>query len=139
MNNMRIVRDLEEIKEIAPDIGKTLMFCDVPFVFLVNETPTIFGEIDIGSDDAYIRMMKSVEKGKGYGGQFIEYLKNLPQCVEIWGESILDAIPFWSKMGAEFNSTIYKEYESYLKNGTSLEEDYLLPFSIHCKNKELSH
>lgn len=136
MSSKRIVTDYNELIEIVPELASKMQHEEYPFVFFVDEKPTITGEVEITTDDVYIRMMRSLEKGKGHGKQFIEYLKNLPNCLEIWGEATLEAIPFWSKMGAEFNDTVYKQYENHLNNGTPLEEDYLLPFTINCIPKE---
>lgn len=136
MSSKRIVTDYNELFEIVPELASEKKYEEFPFVFFVDEKPTITGEIEITGDYAYVRMMRSLEKGKGYGKEFIEYLKKLPNCLEIWGEATLEAIPFWSKMGAEFNDTVYKQYENHLNNGTPLEEDYLLPFTINCINKE---
>jgi hypothetical protein len=135
---MVLLTDYQEIVKAVPELGEKMKHYPEPFVFLVNGIATMIGEIRITKEDVCVKMVESLEKEKGNGRQFIDFLKSIPEKEEIWGESVVEAIPFWSKMGAVFNSTLYKEYQEAMKVGEELEEDFLLPFTIYCKQEELS-
>ncbi|PLS19199.1 hypothetical protein CVD28_01970 [Bacillus sp. M6-12] len=139
MKKMLLLTNYEEIKKTVPEMEEKMKYYPEPFVFLVDDIVTMIGEIRITEEDICIKMVESMDKGKGHGREFIEFLKELPDKEEIWGESVVPAIPFWSKMGAEFNSTLYKQYEESVVNGEELEEDFLLPFTIYCQTLEPTH
>lgn len=139
MKKMLLLTNYEEIKKTVPEMEEKMKYYPEPFVFLVDDVVTMIGEVRITEEDICIKMVESMDRGKGHGRVFIEFLKELPNKEEIWGESVVPAIPFWRKMGAEFNSTLYRQYKDAIANGYELEEDFLLPFTIYCKQKELSH
>jgi hypothetical protein len=133
MKDYELVTDYRKLLELAPQLKEDIDSYQEPFLFFVDGTPTIIGEIQITKIDVYVKMVRSLEQGLGHGKEFIYYLKGLPGKHEIWGESVESAIPFWRKMGAVFDSIVYKYYERDLKEGKELEEDFLLPFMIHCE------
>lgn len=131
MKNMLLLTDYNEMIRVAPHMKKEVDGYHEPFLFFIDGIVTIIGEIQFTKIDVYVKMVTSLEKRNGHGRQFINYLKELPDKEEIWGESILSAIPFWREMGAVFDKVTYRRYEESMLNGTELEEDFLLPFVIY--------
>lgn len=117
--------DYKEILRFAPDQKDVFDMYEEPFLFAVNGEVVVVGEIELGRRVAYIKNMNSIQRNKGYGRMFIQYLFNELQYVEVTGEAVADAVPFWHKMGARFSKI---EFDRYIS--TQNDEGMLIPFWI---------
>lgn len=127
----RLLTDRAEIIEQFPVFGERVRHWgkDV-FVYVVGDEIVAEGELELSPEDRSIeiKMIQTKEERKGYGRKFVNYLKALDGYEELWGESVPDAVPFWSKNGAVFEPTAFNEFMEL----DEYEEGFLIPFTIKC-------
>lgn len=128
---MNLVTDEAEILTLPQEVHSYLRGMEFPFAFLVDGIVVAKGELEFDSGEVgsvEVKMIKSVEERKGYGKLFVEHLKSLDEVKEIWGESLPVSVPFWFKMGAKFEESVFNEF---IENDEH-EEGFLVPFTIAC-------
>ncbi|GAB6461268.1 hypothetical protein bcgnr5390_61210 [Bacillus luti] len=95
-----------------------------------------FAYLYVGETEIYIENVEISKNytGYGYGRQFVEILKSLPNIERITGESVYSAIDFWIKFGAVYSE---KEFDEYIESTDDFEDDKspLVPFVIKINNK----
>lgn len=122
-----LITDKKEIEKRFPQLGSRIRYEQYSFAFACNEELVAVGEIAFEDDQSVeIKMLETLVKRKGYGRMFVAHLRSLPNVVELWGESVPDAVPFWHKVGASFEPSVY---EDYLETDEH-EEGFLIPFTI---------
>jgi hypothetical protein len=129
VSKYQLVTNREEIEAMSDELKKYIAGMENPFVFLQNGEVIAKGELAYYEDDSVeIKMVKTINKRTGKGRVFVEYLKNLPNVKEIWGEAVPDAVAFWSKLGAKFDPEAFEQYLEAEEH----EEGFLVPFKIAC-------
>ena len=102
--DFQLITDKVDILKHAPELEKRIKCEEHSFAFLLNNMLIAYGEIACLCDQSLeIKMLEVVEKKRGYGSMFVNYLKAMPGITELWGESLYDAVPFWKKVGAIFD------------------------------------
>ncbi|WCK57240.1 hypothetical protein PP175_29050 (plasmid) [Aneurinibacillus sp. Ricciae_BoGa-3] len=129
MNGFKLVTQREEIEQLSEELKKYSYGMEYPFVFLKEGKVIVKGELAFMQDNSVeVKLMESIQKRKGNGRVFIEYLKSLANVHEIYGEAVPEAVPFWHEMGAEFEPSVFEEYLATPVH----EEGFLVPFQIAC-------
>ncbi|WPS85691.1 hypothetical protein SMD22_01140 (plasmid) [Brevibacillus halotolerans] len=127
MNHFQLITDREEIELLSNELKRYIYGMDNPFVFIHKGEVIAKGEIVFYKDDSVeVKMLEVVNKGKGNGRMFVEYLKNMKNIHEIWGESVPNSVCFWFKVGATFDPVAFN---NFIKEDEH-EEGFLVPFTI---------
>ncbi|GAB6431063.1 hypothetical protein bcgnr5372_45630 [Bacillus luti] len=97
----------------------------------INGREIGFAYLYVEETEIYIENVEISQNytGYGYGRQFVEILKSLPNIERITGESVYTAIDFWIKFGAVFSQ---KEFDEYIDSTEEIEDNIspLVPFVI---------
>lgn len=132
--DLHLYTDKKEIIKHAPELESRIKYEEHSFAFLLNNKLIAYGEIASLEDQSLeIKMLEVVEKRRGYGSMFVDYLKMMPGITELWGESLLDAVPFWQKVGAIFDPSSLEE-PFYLIDEDGTKEGFVIPFTIETVN-----
>lgn len=109
MSELRLIQDRKEMEALLPTHWNIF---ENPFGFTIDGELAVVGELEMynSKTGVYIKNICSIEMGKGYGRIFIQFLKEQLGVKEIIGEAIPDAVPFWHRMGAKFNKSLFDEY-----------------------------
>lgn len=125
--SFELLTDKKEIVIRVPELENRIRYEEHSFAFLLNGSLIAMGEVAFEEDNSIeIKMLETIEKKKGYGRMFVEYLKTIPGIVELWGESVPDAVPFWQKVGVQFEPTGFQQFIEADEH----EEGFLIPFTI---------
>lgn len=111
--------------ETNSEMNERLKVSESPFAFFVDEYILLYGDADDNGKFFTIRDIWSTEKRKCYGKTFIRYLFEQTSINEIEGDSTPEAVPFWTKMGANFKKDVFDDFME--------DEDFedLIPFRIY--------
>lgn len=131
MEKYELVRDYAELVSRVPYLKEELDGYQEPFVFFVEMKATMIGEVRLSSMDFWINNLYSLDSGKGNGRKFVRYLQGLlPQDGVIFGESTIEALPFWEKVGVRFDTTVQKNVDQTLDRREDMELETIIPFML---------